>query len=262
MKASDGFPYSRKCCCRSARVPDRPPRVWKFWGTTLWGLFIFAAMFLGQVAVIAYFVLRQGGSFDVAEAIRVVGGGLTISLSVILGLPAVLLATWIAIRPTRIPLPIIWRCAGPHGAISSSASRRWPSCRWLGPAVAGARREVTPGFMGEVLKSAQADGALWLLVIAFCVAAPMWEEIFARGFLYRGWSESRLGVAGAIFLSSLAWTSLHLQYDWFFFGEVFSIGLLLGYLRYRTNSTWLTIVLHGINNLAATVQTFWLAGHS
>ena len=77
-------------------------------------------------------------------------------------------------------------------------------------------REVTPGFMGEVMKSAQADGALWLLVIAFCVAAPVWEEIFARGFLYRGWSESRLGVAGAIFLSSLAWTSLHLQYDWFF----------------------------------------------
>jgi len=121
-------------------------------------------------------------------------------------------------------------------------------------------REVTPGFMGDVLKSAQASGALWLLVIAFCVAAPMWEEIFARGFLYRGWSESRLGVTGAIFLSSLAWTSLHLQYDWFFFGEIFSIGLLLGYLRYRSGSTWLTIVLHGINNLAATIQTFWLAG--
>src|SRR6476620_5124970 len=85
-------------------IPDqRPPRVWKFWGTTLWGLFIFAAMFLGQVAVIVYFVLRQGGSFDVAEAIRVIGGGLTISLSVILGLPAVLAAAWIAIRPTRTP---------------------------------------------------------------------------------------------------------------------------------------------------------------
>src|SRR6187401_2177692 len=81
--------------------PDQPPRVWQFWGTVLWGLFIFAAMFLGQVAVVAYLVLR-GGSFNVAEASRVIGGGLTISLSVILGLPAVLLATWIAIRPTRI----------------------------------------------------------------------------------------------------------------------------------------------------------------
>ena len=224
------------------------------------GLFIFAAMFLGQVAVIAYFVLRQG-KLDVAEAIRVVGGGLTISLSVILGLPAVLLATWIAIRPTRM-------------TFTDYLALRWTSWRNFFVGVAAMAilvggwdllsralgREVTPGFMGEVLKSAQADGALWLLAIAFCVAAPMWEEIFARGFLYRGWSESRLGVAGAIFLSSLAWTSLHLQYDWFFFGEVFSLGLLLGYLRYRTNSTWLTIVLHGINNLAATIQTFWLAG--
>jgi membrane protease YdiL (CAAX protease family) len=121
-------------------------------------------------------------------------------------------------------------------------------------------RDVTPGFMGDVLKSAQADGALWLLVLAFCVAAPMSEEVLARGFLYRGWSESRLGVVGAIILSSLAWTSLHLQYDWFFFGEVFCMGLLLGYLRYRSNSTWLTIVIHGLNNTAATIQTFWLAG--
>jgi hypothetical protein len=109
-------------------IPDRSPGVWKFWGTTLWGLFIFAAMFLGQVTVIGYFVLRQGMSFDVAEAIRVVGSGLTISLSVILGLPAVQ-------RGYR--LPTIWRCAGPHGAISSSASRRWSSSSAAGTCCRG-----------------------------------------------------------------------------------------------------------------------------
>lgn len=245
-------------------VPEsRPARVWKFWGTTLWGLFIFAAMFLGQLSVIVYFVLRNGWSFDIAEAIRVVGGGLTISLSVILGLPAVLASTWIAIRPTRV-------------SFAEYLALRWPSWRdfFVGLAALAILvgcwdlvsralgRQITSGFMGEVLKSAQADGAVWLLVIAFAVAAPMWEEIFARGFLYRGWSESKLGVAGAIALSSLAWTSLHLQYDWFFFCEVFTIGLLFGYLRYRSGSTWLTIILHGLNNLAATIQTFWLSGHS
>src|SRR5258705_10799566 len=81
---------------------QRPPRVWKFWGTTLWGLFIFAAMFLRQVAVIAYFVLRQGGPLVVPEAIRVVGRGLPLSLSVILGLTAGCLETSIAIRQTRM----------------------------------------------------------------------------------------------------------------------------------------------------------------
>jgi membrane protease YdiL (CAAX protease family) len=41
---------------------------------------------------------------------------------------------------------------------------------------------------------------------------------------------------------------------------VFSIGLLFGWLRYRYHSTWLTVVLHGLNNFAATLQSLWLAG--
>src|SRR3989442_15075741 len=84
-------------------VPPRPPRIWKFWGTLLWGLFIFAAMFAGQIAVILWFVLRQNGPFDIAAVIHAVGAGLTISLSVIMGLPAVAAACWVAIRASRTP---------------------------------------------------------------------------------------------------------------------------------------------------------------
>src|SRR5258708_9568434 len=84
-------------------ISPRAPRIWKFWGTALWGLFIFAAMFVGQIAVVAWFVLIREGPIDVAAAIHVVGGGLTISLSVIMGLPAVLAALWIAIRISRTP---------------------------------------------------------------------------------------------------------------------------------------------------------------
>jgi membrane protease YdiL (CAAX protease family) len=240
---------------------QRPPRIWKFWGTALWGLFVFAAMFVGQLAVIGWFLLRQEGPLDVAAMIHVVGSGKTISLSVITGLPAVLAALWVATRISGTPL-------------ADYLALRWTSwSRLLIGAVAlfvlvmgwdmisrATGRAVEPGFMGDVLKSARADGALWLLLIAFCVAAPVSEELFARGFLYRGWSESFLRPVGAIMLSSAVWTVLHLQYDWFFLGEVFSIGLLLGYLRFRFNSTWLTVVLHGCNNLAAVVQTIWLAG--
>jgi hypothetical protein len=150
------------------------PRIWNFWGTLLWGLFVFAAMFVGQVAVIAYFVLLRDGPVDVAAAIHVVGGGLTISLSVIMGLPAVVLALWIAIRLSGT-------------SFADYLALRWTSWRnfFIGVTalfalVAGwellsraVGREVAPGFMLDVLKSAQADGALWLLVIAFCVAAPM-----------------------------------------------------------------------------------------
>jgi membrane protease YdiL (CAAX protease family) len=246
----------------AAVIPaQRAPRIWKFWGTSLWGLLVFVAMFAGQAAVVAYFILIRKGPVDFNTAKDVIGGGLTISLSVITGLPAVLAALWLAIRISRTPF-------------TEYLALRWTSWRDLAIGVAAlvvvvmgwdllsraAGRDATPGFMMEVLKSAQADGALWLLVIAFCVAAPVTEELFARGFLYRGWSESFLRPPGAVLLSSLVWTALHLQYDWFFFGEVFSIGLLLGYVRYRSNSTLLTMVLHGLNNLAATLQTMWLAG--
>lgn len=241
--------------------PPRPPRVWKFWGTALWGVVIFAAMFLGQLAVIVYYVIREGAPLSSDGITHVVGSGLTISLSVMAGLPTVLLALWIAIRPTRIPfadyLGLHWTSW--KNVVIGVVALTVLVVAWdMVSRAAG--RDVTPGFMGDVLKSAQDDGALWLLVIAFAVAAPIWEELFARGWLYRGWSQSRLGPYGAILLSALVWTLMHLQYDWFFLCEVLSIGLLFGYLRFRTGSVWLTIVLHGLNNLAATIQTWWLTG--
>jgi uncharacterized protein len=240
----------------------REPKIWGFWGTSLWGIFVFAALFGGQLAVVAYLILTHGGPIDIASAIHIVGEGLTISLSVVMGLPAILLALWVAIRGTGTPFAdylglrgTSWKnfLIGLVGLVVIVMG--WDQMsRLIG-------HEVEPGFMLEVLKSARDDGALWLLIVAFCVAAPVSEELLARGFLYRGWSESFLRVPGAIVLSSVVWTAMHLQYDWYFFGEVFSLGLWFGYLRYRSGSTWLTIVLHGLNNFGAVVQGVYLAGH-
>jgi membrane protease YdiL (CAAX protease family) len=242
-------------------VASRPPRVWKFWGTSLWGLVVFAAMFAGQMLVVGYFVLSRGASADLDLVRTLLGSGVTISMSVIMGLPAVLAALWLATQMARVPFAdyLALRWTSWSNLLLGLVALAVLVMGWdlLSRALG---REITPGFMGEVLKSARADGALWLLVLAFCVVAPATEEFFARGFLYRGWSESFLRPVGAVLLSSLVWTAMHLQYDLFFLGEVFSIGLLLGYLRYRSGSTWLTVVVHGINNFAATLQSIWLAG--
>src|SRR3954449_2758815 len=237
------------------------PRVWKFWGTSLWGLLLFAAMFAGQFLLVVAFFLAKGPPFDLASIKAVASAGTVISLSVMMGLPAVLAVLWLATRMVRTPFAdylalrrTSWRdvLVGVVALVALIAGWDLLS-RMLG-------REISPGFMVDVLKSAQADDALWLLVIAFAVAAPVTEELTVRGFLYRGWSESVLGPLGAIVLSSLVWTAMHAQYyDWFLFSEVMSIGLLLGFMRWRSNSTWLTIIMHGINNFAATAQTLWLA---
>jgi membrane protease YdiL (CAAX protease family) len=243
---------------------QRPPRIWKFWGTALWGLFIFAAMLVGQITVFAYFILRQEGPIDFAAAmVRVASNGFAISLSVILELPAILAALWVAIRLSRTPFTdyLALRWSSWTNVLIGVISFVVLLLGWEGLSLLTGH-DSSPGFMGELLKTANADGALWLLVIAFAVVAPVSEDLLVRGFLYRGWSETALRPAGAIVLSSLVWTAMHLQYDldWFPFFEVFSIGLLLGYLRYRTNSIGLTMVLHGLNNLAAVVQTMLLAG--
>ena len=110
----------------------RPPRIWKFWGTSLWGLFVFAAMFAGQIAVVAWFVLRREGPIDLAAAIHVVGGGLTISLSVIMGLPAVLAALWIAIRVSRTPFADYLALRWTSWTNLADRHRRAGRCWWWG----------------------------------------------------------------------------------------------------------------------------------
>jgi len=249
-----------------APAPAREPRVWKFWGTSLWGLLIFVALFLGQGATLLILLLMEkdtaGLSFS-GLLQHIAMGGKALSLSVLTGLPAVLFAIWIATRSARQRFADYLALNRPSwkmlliGAVSLGVL---VECWDLLAKATG--REVSPGFMMDTLKAAQADNSLWLLVLAIVVAAPVTEEFFVRGFLYRGWSQSFLRIPGAIILSSAVWTLMHLQYNWFFLGQVFTIGLLLGYLRYRSNSTWLTVVIHGLNNLAATIQTIWLASHS
>lgn len=119
--------------------------------------------------------------------------------------------------------------------------------------VAG-RDSVTP-FQIETYRVARANGLLPLMWIAMVVIAPISEEIVFRGFLFRGWAASPLGVTGTIFLTSLIWAAVHTQYDWFCMLQIFGAGLLLGVVRWLTRSTTITTALHMLGNFIATVET-------
>ncbi|WP_441259931.1 lysostaphin resistance A-like protein [Bradyrhizobium sp. 521_C7_N1_3] len=93
------------------------------------------------------------------------------------------------------------------------------------------------------------DGLL-IYLLGGCIAAPISEELAFRGFMFRGWSQSFLHPPGAIVLTAAAWAMLHNQYNWLGQFSVFAGGLLLGYIRWRSNSTWLTVMVHsGVNIL-------------
>jgi uncharacterized protein len=41
----------------------------------------------------------------------------------------------------------------------------------------------------------------------------------------------------------------HTQYDWFGRFWIFVTGLVLGHFRWRSNSTWLTVMVHSAINV-------------
>jgi len=63
-----------------------------------------------------------------------------------------------------------------------------------------------------------------------------------------------MGRRGAILLTSLLWSVIHFQYDWYGVASIFASGLLLGYARMKTNSIIPTILMHSLMNLVATIQ--------
>jgi uncharacterized protein len=90
---------------------------------------------------------------------------------------------------------------------------------------------------------------LLISMIGGCIAVPIMEEFVIRGFMFRGWSQSFLGPVGAIIATSLVWAMIHPQYDWLGQFWIFVRGLILGHFRWRSNSTWLTVVVHSAINI-------------
>jgi membrane protease YdiL (CAAX protease family) len=121
-------------------------------------------------------------------------------------------------------------------------------------------RPVVPEFMVDAYHTA---GFVPLLVAAVVLGAPLLEEILFRGFLYEGIAASRAGPLAAVVFSSLLWAVIHVQYDLYQVGVIVVGGLYLGFVRYCTGSTLLTMLLHGLSNAIATaevvVKVHWLS---
>jgi CAAX protease family protein len=114
--------------------------------------------------------------------------------------------------------------------------------------------EIVSSFQTESYSTARAQGWLLPLVLAVVVVGPVGEEVIFRGFLFRGWvTPGPHGVFAIIVIAEL-WAGMHVQYDWLGMSQVFLTGLLLGWIRWRSGSTWLTIVLHMLVNLEGTLE--------
>ena len=113
-------------------------------------------------------------------------------------------------------------------------------------------RPIVPDVMVEMYRTAYVIPLFWFALV---IGAPLFEEVFFRGFLFEGFSRSRLGIPGTVVLTTLIWTIIHIQYDVYELSLVFTLGIFLAIARVRTRSLYVCLTLHAVMNLIATIQT-------
>jgi CAAX protease family protein len=229
------------------------------WATAAWAVLVLLAWLAAEALLliaflVRWFALNPGVPLD---ADKVTHDGYLVSLSAIVATAVQCGVVILAIRRTR------WPVADYLGLVRRPGVREVAFCLACVAVILAASdllswligHELLAPFMVKIYQNARDAGVIALLLFAVVVAAPIGEEIVFRGFLFRGWAASRLGVAGTIVLTSALWAAIHLQYDWLGMMQVFCLGLLFGWVRWRSGSTALTMLMHGATNLAATIET-------
>jgi len=238
-----------------------PVRALSGWATVGWALLAFFAWLAAEALVLIVFLARwfarnPGVPLDVD---KVAHDGYVVSIAAIVSMAVQCGVVIFAVRRAQQPI------AEYLGLVRRPHMREIVFCLASVAVLLVASdllslligHELVPPFMVKVYEAARDAGApaILLLLIAAVVAAPIGEELMFRGFLFRGWASTRLGIVGTIVVTSAIWAGIHVQYDWYGIVQVFCLGLLFGWVRARSGSTLLTMMMHSVCNIAATAET-------
>ena len=233
------------------------PRPWGFWLTVAFGLCIFGSYVIAQSLVVIVAALVGGNIANPKAVEALASNGLVISICMVVGVPFIVgfsvLFAWL-----RRGVPVSeylgftrasWKSIvlGLVSVVALGFAYDWIS-------TAMGRHEV-PEFMLKAYSTAGFTPLLWVAVI---IGAPLAEEIFFRGFLFKGFERSPIGGVGTVILTSLSWALIHLQYDPYDIFSIFLLGLLLGTVRLKTGSLVPALLMHMLQNLLATIQVAFL----
>jgi membrane protease YdiL (CAAX protease family) len=228
---------------------------------------------LGPVATLAWGAVGLLATFSyllMGKAVRWTGASFPLpKLADLLPLSHMLLAlvVVVAVAVGRRPILAYLALTRPRaGAMRRAAGLGVLAFLMLG-ALYFALAKLTAALGGEAVQAlpdtltgAQTDfGTVAVLIslwVGMVVAAPVAEEIFYRGLLYRGLAGTRLGAAGAIAVTSIVFGLCHAPgFGWERVVGTGLIGVFLGVLRWRTDNTVVPIVAHATMNLLGATMT-------
>jgi membrane protease YdiL (CAAX protease family) len=239
-------------------VDEEKSKPWGFWATIGFSVIIFvffsALQFMVLMAFLA-FEKAQNPQIDPDAFVQSLSSnGFCLALSAILsGLVCTPLILLIAKLRKVYPLK-------EYLALKDVSKREW--LKWLlylaiflvasDILTLILNRPIVPPFMADAYRTATFVPVLYVAIV---IVAPIFEEMFFRGFLFEGVRHSRLGPGGAIGMTSLVWAIIHLQYDTYGVATVFALGLLFGFARLKSESVYVPIVMHALASLVAMIET-------
>ena len=107
-----------------------------------------------------------------------------------------------------------------------------------------------PESIKSVLRQLLENTPLWATLVSVCLFAPLFEEWLCRGIVLRGLLQ-KVSPWAAITISAVFFAVLHMN-PWQAI-PAFALGMLFGYVYYRTGSLKLTMLMHCANNFLAAV---------
>ena len=244
--------------------PTRPGRPWGFWATAGWTVLLLVVWYTLSSAftIAALFLLSILGGATASPLPSLFGGKIGALLffhTVVVGAPVlgliaalsaarrnVRIGDYLALKRPRPKETFAW-IMGLLGLVAAMHSSLHLS---------GYRPPVDYGLL------LYQTSPLPLLVLGVCVAGPIVEEVWWRGFVYRGMAASKAGPVVAVVLTAIPFTLMHTQYPWPELLVVLALGLYLGVVRWQSGSTLLAVFCHGAANLyyivAAATEVHWL----
>jgi uncharacterized protein len=243
----------------TARRPDPPPSPhWGFWGTFLWSTLIAIVFLATQILVLvieialSYHGKYTGSEFAARLQLATRNGNIiahaTIASTIVC---CSLIAGVIKLRKrsTLKDYLCLYRVSGKTTVLWFGITLIFMVLSFL--IFHFLKISISPQWMFDVYTTAH---PVWVLCISILIAAPLSEEMFFRGFMFKGFQSSFLGPTGAIIITASLWAAIHPQYEFYGMIAIWCLGILLATARQMTGSLWIPLCIHILNNLCATVQ--------
>ncbi|MGJ8695459.1 MAG: CPBP family intramembrane glutamic endopeptidase [Verrucomicrobiaceae bacterium] len=237
-------------------IPAAEKKAWNAWWTLLWGLVLFGIWQVVQGIGFVIYMVKEGiiqkitrtdPPISEEELMGLLMDGDVIGAVSFVAIFAVCPAAW-----------FLGRAKKPWGGweyLGNAAVRWWKWPMWLAVTyLLGIGMSLVAPSMGidemheSMVQMATSTDYAILLFLGVAIGAPLVEEFMFRGLLFRGWRESRLGLWGTLILTSLIWTSMHVQYEAPILGFLFVFGIILGLAREWTGNVWVPVAMHALNN--------------